>query len=127
MNVATPFEITSVELVACPEADVEPVDFDGIVEDFIDTCALAKQGFLLNRDFRSIEVERWSLSRVLVRPGSWALMNSFGSGMFITWYLYHSPKYGRLFMIWKSENGGFGCRDDIGRITIVDLVGENLI
>lgn len=69
----------------------------------------------LLRDFNTINVSREKYNKVCVNAGDFAIMEASGSGYLTTWYLYHSPTYHKLFMIWMT-NEHSGCRDDIQRI-----------
>ena len=78
---------------------------------------LAKHSSIL-RDFNQIQVKKTDYHRICENQNDYAIMYASGSGMSTSWFLYHSQKRNKLFMIWITEKMS-GFRDDTRRIKFI--------
>jgi hypothetical protein len=71
----------------------------------------------LSRDFTSLSVDQDKWNFIRETPGSFCRLYHSSFSDFTTWYLFHSSRYEKLFLIWK-KNHIMGCREDINRVHI---------
>lgn len=91
--------------------------FEEIIDQQLDHI-LVKPIHLLRRDFSQIQVKKTDYHRICENKNDYAIMYASGSGMSTSWFLYHSQKRNKLFMIWVSERMS-GFRDDTRRIKFI--------
>ena len=75
---------------------------------------------LLTRDFRTMMCDQeaeWQ--RVMRTPGTFCILESTGSGMYTSWYLFHSKQYKQCFMVWRTGES-WGCRTDLERVCVLN-------
>lgn len=90
--------------------------FEEIIEQQLNQL-LVKHSHIL-RDFSHIQVKKTDYHRICENQNDYAIMHASGSGMSTSWFLYHSQKRNKLFMIWVSERMS-GFRDDTRRIKFI--------
>jgi hypothetical protein len=75
----------------------------------------------MQRDFRFLGGYRDEMEYVKRNPDTFCKLFSTGSGMFVKWFLFHSAKHGKCFIVWKQGDGDhFGFRVDTERISMMD-------